>query len=117
MSILIIMVYIWLQRILITYLEVPSCSRLYGVVSFIIYFRLSVSLASFFRLYSLPVTATQSIKEPSTVIQRAHACMIGLSMDSDIKMRSRRRWWEKGHVYIHMPSPKREPLNRSVVIL
>ena len=61
------------------------------------------------------VTATQSIKEYSTVIQRAHTCTIGLSMDPDIKMRSR-RWWKKGHVYIHIPSPKREPLNRSVSV-
>ena len=55
------------------------------------------------------VTATQSIEGPSTVIQRAHACAIGLSMDSDIKMRSRRRRWKKGHVYIHMPRLKRAP--------
>jgi predicted small secreted protein len=31
-----------------------------------------------------------------------------LSMDSDIKMRSRGRWW-KGHVYIHMPRLASEP--------
>ena len=55
--------------------------------------------------------ATQSIKEPSTVIQQAHACTIGLSMDLDIKIRSKRRQWKKGHIYIHIPSPKREPLN------
>jgi hypothetical protein len=29
-------------------------------------------------------------------------------MDSDIKMRSRGRWW-KGHVYIHMPRLASEP--------
>jgi len=54
MSILIITVYIRSQRILIIYLEVLSCSRLYGVVSSTTYPRLSISLASFFRLYSLP---------------------------------------------------------------
>ena len=57
---------------------------------------------------AVSVTATQSIEEPSTVIQRAHACAIGLSIDSDIKIRSRRRWW-KGHVYIYMPRLKRAP--------
>jgi len=54
MSILIITVYIHLQRILIVYLEVPSCSGLYGIVSSTTYPRLSASSASFFRLYSLP---------------------------------------------------------------
>ena len=57
------------------------------------------------------VTATQSIKEYSTVIQRAHTCTIGLSIDPDIKMR-RRRQWKKEYVYIHILSPKREPLNQ-----
>jgi len=33
-------------------------------------------------------------------IERMQACTIGMSMDSDIKMRSRRRSW-KEHVYIH----------------
>jgi len=32
--------------------------------------------------------------------ERMQACTIGMSMDSDIKMRSRRRSW-KGHVYIN----------------
>jgi len=54
MSILIITVCVRSQRILIIYLEVPSCSRLYGIVSSTTYPRLSASLASFFRLYSLP---------------------------------------------------------------
>ena len=54
MSILIIIVRIYLQRIPIAYLEVPSYSKLYGVVSSTTCPRLSVSSASFFRLYSLP---------------------------------------------------------------
>ena len=45
------------------------------------------------------VTATQSIEELAPYKATAHACTIGMSMDSDIKMRSR-RWWKKGHVYI-----------------
>ena len=39
------------------------------------------------------------------------ACTIGLSIDEDIKLRSRRRSW-KGHVYIHAPRSKRTPLTR-----
>jgi len=54
MSILIITVYIRSQRILIVYLKVPSYSRLYSIVSSTTYPKLPVSLASFFRLYSLP---------------------------------------------------------------
>ena len=58
---------------------------------------IKVDLVNIYNIRS--VTATQSIKEYSTIIQRAHTCMIGLSMNSDIKMRRRFRWW-KGHVYI-----------------
>src|SRR6266704_680989 len=38
-------------------------------------------------------------------------CTIGMSMDADIKMRSRRRW-KKGHVYIHNAKSVSEPLTR-----
>src|SRR6266566_8996788 len=38
-------------------------------------------------------------------------CTIGMSMDADIKMRSRRRW-KKGHVYIHSAKSVSEPLTR-----
>jgi len=54
MSILIIVVYIRSQGILIICLEVLSCSRLYSIVSSTTCPRLSISLAGFFRLYSLP---------------------------------------------------------------
>ena len=56
MSMLIIAVYICSQRIPIVYLEVPSCSGLYSVVSSTTYPKLSASLASFFGLYSLPLS-------------------------------------------------------------
>src|SRR6266704_6364513 len=38
-------------------------------------------------------------------------CTIGMSMDADINMRSRRRW-KKGHVYIHCAKSVSEPLTR-----
>ena len=38
----------------------------------------------------LYVTATQSIEELAPYKATAHACTIGMSMDSDTKMRSRR---------------------------
>jgi len=47
----------------------------------------------------------------SAVKERMQACIIGLSIDEDIKLRSRRRSW-KGHIYIHAPRGKRTPLTR-----
>ena len=54
-------------------------------------------------------------RDSSTVIQRAQACTIGLSMDSDIKMRSSRGWW-RGHVYIQGAKAQASPLTRSVTV-
>src|SRR6266576_3277399 len=55
------------------------------------------------------VTATQSRYEHG--ITRMQTCTIGMSMDADIKIRSRRRW-KKGHVYIHSAKSVSEPLTR-----
>ena len=55
------------------------------------------------------VTATQSRYKHG--ITRMQTCTIGMSMDADIKMRSRRRW-KKGHVYIHSAKSVSEPLTR-----
>src|SRR6266576_493679 len=57
----------------------------------------------------MAVTATQSRYEHG--ITRMQTCTIGMSMDADIKMRSRRRW-KKRHIYIHSAKSVSEPLTR-----
>src|SRR6266702_6015184 len=68
----------------------------------------SQCVARFLALF-VYVTATQSRYEHG--ITRMQTCTIGMSMDADIKMRSRRRW-KKGHVYIHNAKSVSEPLTR-----
>src|SRR6266576_5996477 len=60
-------------------------------------------------LFGPSVTATQSRYEHGITCMQTY--IIGMSMDADIKIRSRRRW-KKGHVYIHSAESVSEPLTR-----
>ena len=47
-------------------------------------------------IYIVTATSIEALARHNTYA----TCTIELSMDPDIKMRNR-RWWKKGHVYIH----------------